>query len=723
MNQYAMVGGRRTRLALAESVIGRGGEAQVFRALNLPGQAAKIYNDALNESHASRDKLEAMILAPPENATGHAHGHTLSLFAWPTVVIEREDGVCSGFLMPEIPLDRAVSLLAFMSLDDRDRLLSSEDSSLPRRLQVCRNLAAVVAEIHRQRHYVVDIKPQNIYLFKDTGIVCLVDNDSFAIAGCDGRRFPASAYSSEYIAPELLANGRPASSVDDDRQDCFALAVLMFRLLDNGLHPFQGRPTREVNEWNIDLCVEKGFYPHGREPHPAIKPAPSSTSDLWDPLTMAMFDRAFAGVPSSRPGAIEWRDHFDRLQQSDGLFVKCARKPTSVMHIHFAHLGCPECRLESLDAVEPPSPPPPEPEPGPGPISGTPPPAPKKNYAWAYVLAGIVGIGVIASHNENSPAPAPVPDRDVDPSPRPAPVPEPAPPPLVTPPAVDPPAPEPPAPAPEPPAPAPAPEPAPVPAPAPDPAPEPPPAPAPEPAAPPQPPTDDASLARTMSDAGQTDALKARKRILVATISQVAGRQADDVLTVLRAGWAGSDPQTLVAAQMLLRQVQWVQHYDGWTRFRTNARALNAQALAVGSDLARAESLESEALALDPYDREIAGNLGYFLALKGNAIWANRLAVYSLSLPRGPADPGRGADWQLLGSSYAKLRNFPNSMAAYDVALAVTPNISGLCASLLQQQAQLGAELKAPIDVLFQRIRQRGQDAAVGCAYPPRWRE
>ena len=161
----------------------------------------------------------------------------------------------------------------------------------------------------------------------------------------------------------------------------------------------------------------------------------------------------------------------------------------------------------------------------------------------------------------------------------------------------------------------------------------------------------------------------------------------------------------------------------GWTRFRGDARRLNTEALAQGSDPARALALEAAAVALDPYDREIAGNLGYFLARKGDASGANLVAVYALSLPRnGATDTGRGADWQLLGSSYAKLGKPDNSLAAYYVALAITPNLSGLCSSLLAQQAALGDELKAPIDVLFQRIQQRGQDSTDGCSYPPRWR-
>ncbi|WP_284620548.1 protein kinase domain-containing protein [Aquabacterium humicola] len=683
---HAALAGRRTPIVLDDPMIGRGGEANVYRVRGLPGQVAKIYHNRASAAHADRAKLEAMIATPPERATGQANGQTLPLFAWPATVVEDDGGSCCGFLMPEIPLERAVTLHGYMSLLDGNRLLSPDDRSLPRRLLVCRNLAAAIAELHRQRHYFVDIKPQNIYLFKDTGIVCLVDNDSFSIAGRDGRRFPASAYSAEYVAPELLKGALPASSVVDDRQDCFALAVLMFRLLDNGLHPFQGIPTRDVDEWNIDLSIERGYYPHGKEPDPAIRPAPSSTCDLWDASTRAMFDRALGSrLPSLRPSAAEWRDHFDRLQQQGGVFVKCERRPANVLHIHFAGMGCPECRLESLDTVTPVPPPPPSAPAELPPLAAAP---AKKDRRWAYALAGIGVVGVIlARQGEKVPeaseaAPPAVATRAPArvPAPKPA---IPAPPPL---------------------------------------------APAPPEPAPPRttgemPSTDDASLARSMSDAGQADALQARWRIVERAISDVAKRQQDELLAVLKAAWAGDDAQTLASAQAALRQIAWDQHYNGWTRFRVAARQLNTEALAQGSDPARAFALEAAAVALDPYDREIAGNMGYFLARKGNAAEANLVAVYALSLPRnGATDTGRGADWQLLGSSLAKLGKADHSLAAYYVALATTPNLAGLCASVLAQQAALGEELKAPIDRLFQRIQQRGQDSTEGCAYPPRWR-
>jgi DNA-binding helix-hairpin-helix protein with protein kinase domain len=411
--QFALVEGQRTPLTLAMPPVGKGGEADVFRTSTLPDTVVKIYHRRHGVTHANRAKLQAMIERPPEHLVSRVNGRVLPVFAWPTHIVEDAQRECAGFLMPEIPLQQAATLQVFMSRTTMSRALSKEDCCLPRRVQICRNLASAIAEIHRQHHYCVDIKPQNIYLFKDTGIVCLVDNDSFAISGNGGERFTASAYSPEYVAPELLNNNLAANSVCDDRQDRFALAVLMFRLLDNGLHPFQGIPGIDTDEWNIDFCIRQGYYPHGTAAHASIKPSASSTYDLWDEATRQMFDRAFTSTrPSERPSAAEWRNHFDQLQRTKGTFVRCSKASTDVLHIHFAGRDCPECRLESMNAgfshIAPPPAPAPAPTPTAAPLeplhplrSGalgdhTPLPAPDpSNRKWLYVMLAAAFAGVM----------------------------------------------------------------------------------------------------------------------------------------------------------------------------------------------------------------------------------------------------------------------------------------------------------------------------------------
>ena len=64
----------------------------------------------------------------------------------------------------------------------------------------------------------------------------MFDCDGFSIQG-EQARFPAEFVSEEYIYPEGMAQ-----SCEDmgEEQDKFALAVIIFKLLNNGIHPFSG---------------------------------------------------------------------------------------------------------------------------------------------------------------------------------------------------------------------------------------------------------------------------------------------------------------------------------------------------------------------------------------------------------------------------------------------------------------------------------------------------
>jgi serine/threonine protein kinase len=692
-NYFITSGGQRQSLRLDPQPIGRGGEANVYRVAGMPGCLAKIYHRPASAADGTRAKLEAMLQRPPQTMASIVNGKDLPLFAWPTHVVDDDAGLCAGFLMPEIPLDRAVTLGKYMGRSLMKRGLSQDDQSLPRRILVCRNLASVIAELHRQKHYFVDIKPQNIYMFRDTGTICLVDNDSFSIAGIDnGPRFPASAYSSEYLAPELLRNGMGASSVVSDAQDRFALAVLMFQILNNGLHPFQGSPRGPADEWNIDLCVKLGYYPHGLVPHAAIAPSRSSCHDCWDVQTRQLFDRAFTAAPSQRPSAVEWRSHLERLHQDRTAFQRCAMKPDDVLHLHFAALPCPECRLTGLDApaVQ-----------GVGPkvsaqlavarskvsVPYLPPPSnSKRPMYWLVGLVLLLVIFVLTQESNRHSPPlertAAVPAVQAAPGPAPYPAQEPAP--LKTP-AVS--------------------------------------------AAPPARPVatdellaDERAQARLVSHEDDVAGIQARIAVIASAVSTAVVQNRDDLSEILANGLRGDDAATLASAQEGMRRTEFTNEFAGWKLFHKTARRINEEVLqSYRMDLDDAVRRQSTAVAFNPYDKEIVGNLAFYFALQGNEKVAMNLAMFGMSLPRHSTQTSRSADWQLVGSIFARLGQVRESTEAYFVALAITPKLSGFCKSLLAQQAIFGSALKVPIEAVFDRIEQRGRSDEENCANPPAW--
>src|SRR2546429_5948970 len=62
----------------------------------------------------------------------------------------------------------------------RDRGLTT--LALPQKLGIARNLSAVLAELHRQGDLVIDFKPQNIKVVRETQITTLLDCDAYSIS-------------------------------------------------------------------------------------------------------------------------------------------------------------------------------------------------------------------------------------------------------------------------------------------------------------------------------------------------------------------------------------------------------------------------------------------------------------------------------------------------------------------------------------------------------------
>lgn len=240
-----------------------------------------------------------------------------------------------------------------------------------------------------------------------------------------------------------------------------------------------------------------------------------------------------------------------------------------------------------------------------------------------------------------------------------------------------------------------------------------------------------ANLSKEQSAAAQAllnvedqEGIKARMAGIGLAILIAINQNQDDLMAVIRAGQAGDDEKTLLNAKRLMRNTSFTAQFEGWESLRKYARPISegiSKGEAYAADLTDAVARQSLALALDPRDREIAGNLAFYMALNGKTSQALNTAVYALSLPREPDATGRRDDWNLVGSMFAKLGRLKESEAAFNVGLAITGNLSRFCKSLLKQQSQFGNELNEPVTAVFQRVAQRGQSEADGCSYPPVW--
>ncbi|MBR1605085.1 MAG: hypothetical protein IJ660_03135 [Alphaproteobacteria bacterium] len=330
----ALYGNGRVESIHLGRLINRGGAAgRIFEVIGQEKVVAKIFHN-LSNSNNNRQKLEAMLVNAPNFPPTVKDGIEYVQIAWPTALLEDEKGFCVGYLMPLINMDKAVSLDHLMQKSIRQKLGLSEKYSY--RIFAAYNIASMVAALHQCGHYIVDLKPSNISVYRDTMIVAMVDCDGFSIQGEHGSRYPAEFVSEEYIYPEGMDLN---CSEMGEEQDKFALAVIIFKLLNNGIHPFSGVPRKDTDMLTIQQRIEDYHYAYGSWLDKYQAPHPYSLHSYFDKKTLDMFDRAFV-CGQERPTAKEWVEHLWSLLHN---LKQCKQNPD---HVYFTNKGCGLCAAE-----------------------------------------------------------------------------------------------------------------------------------------------------------------------------------------------------------------------------------------------------------------------------------------------------------------------------------------------------------------------------------------
>jgi hypothetical protein len=332
-----------------KKILGRGATATIFEAKKGSTlYAAKIFHPG---TKVNVEKIEAMMENPPKIQSMKIDGLPFLQFAWPIELIKSNNTDVIGFLMPLIDLKNSFSLDFFYDAVLFHKLKSSNEVALTFKLAIAKNLAKVVADLHADNHFFIDLKPQNIRVAKGTHAVTLLDCDGFSIASKNGKRFPAELISTDYIAPEVTNKNESPVNLGEE-QDLYALAVIIFQLLNKGTHPFQGIIKNNLKANTNDEKAAKGYYPHGLKPHPYIDPRPQSTHATLLESTRKLFDSAFSNSQVRRPKARIWAKHFDEIL-TNKLVVRCEKKSTDLDHLRFKDMDCPKCYLEKINHTKP----------------------------------------------------------------------------------------------------------------------------------------------------------------------------------------------------------------------------------------------------------------------------------------------------------------------------------------------------------------------------------
>lgn len=327
------------RLTLAR-MLKSGGAGSVYLLREEAHSVAKIYHADIDVALYER-KLAAMLELSPQLPALDEGGKRYVQIAWPLTPLRDDKGRFLGFLMPAV--DVAATSELELVMQERQARAAGLPTGLGAKITLAANLAAVIAELHRQHHYVVDMKPVNLRFYPRSLYMAMLDCDGFSIQG-HGERFPAPQYTVDYLAPEFHAHG--ITTAGEEQQDRFALAVIVFQLLNFGIHPYSGRPGSDRVPTDIPGRIAGNWYAYGLRANAGIAANPGSGHAAMPADLRQMFDRAFSPRSSLRPAAAEWSALLRMYaKRSTQRLTVCGRQSA---HQHFAGQACAACARESL---------------------------------------------------------------------------------------------------------------------------------------------------------------------------------------------------------------------------------------------------------------------------------------------------------------------------------------------------------------------------------------
>jgi len=337
MNVYNR-SGKRIEL---QNVLGTGGEGSVYRVT--AKVCAKIYTKPSSFKEA---KIKTMIAKPPVPLTDPKCRN--GRVAWPTdLLYDRPGGKFVGYLMPLIEI-RNYQESEIVFIEKLRTKKFGQRFTYEHLMTAAYNFAMTVHYIHQAGHSVGDLREKNI-LVDQNGQVCLVDCDSFQIMDAAKKRFFASeTYTPGYLAPEWI--GRDLSKANRRENDHFALAVWLFQMLMNGMHPYQARGGKAEGCPSLEEKIKKGTYPYASSR--GLKPPVAAPDYKQVPASLrTLFEAAFVAgqkSPDRRPEAL---DYANQLKREVGRLKTCRRNR---QHRYSGDLGsCPFCNKSNPRPAKP----------------------------------------------------------------------------------------------------------------------------------------------------------------------------------------------------------------------------------------------------------------------------------------------------------------------------------------------------------------------------------
>lgn len=274
MHYLAIGRGKRLSVKVEDAPINGGGQGKIYRIIEPDGYShycAKIYK---SNKHAieNEKRLKYMVGNRPD----YTEMKKIRI-CWPDYLLY-DNNVFVGYIMPlAFEGSRDLKIIETYSFNQTigerypkykqwNKFDYSDNGGYVRRLQMIKNWALAVNIIHKTNKYVlVDIKPENV-LATETGLISIVDTDSFQIN--DGSQvFKGPVATPEYFS-KLSRQIYQQGGLQTTYCDMFALGVSFYKIL-TGTHPFSGfrlLPPYDTDDYcNIASHIDAELFAFGNK--------------------------------------------------------------------------------------------------------------------------------------------------------------------------------------------------------------------------------------------------------------------------------------------------------------------------------------------------------------------------------------------------------------------------------------------------------------------------
>ncbi len=322
---------------LEASPFAQGGEGQIYNIIGRSDKVAKLYKQGKITADHER-KLVKMVTTPPDQ-------NVLDQIAWPMDVLY-DNGKFVGFVMKKFKLNEELNVIYEYGSSAKYPNLTWGN-----KINIAKNLCVVLNAVHNAGHVCGDFNPKNISVDPNTGRVTFVDTDSYHIT--DGNSiYRCNVGMPEYLPREIqvkLHDGlsKAALPTFSKETDNFALAVHIFQLLMNGVHPFACSIIPSADSVvlpDTSDSILKGECPFFKKVSGKQIPKFAPPADILPDEITDLFVNAFIvghSQPQERPSAETWYYALDKLQKN---LKKCKNE---AHHEYFNELSdCPWCAAD-----------------------------------------------------------------------------------------------------------------------------------------------------------------------------------------------------------------------------------------------------------------------------------------------------------------------------------------------------------------------------------------